>query len=136
MTTLLINTAVSLLFFGLMDAFWFSVFMKKYSNKMLKDFLHIKEEKIYVKMSSALIVYILMVLIAVFFLAPLVNTLTNQFIVFLYGALMGACVFGVYDFTNHATVKDYPITFALVDTSWGAFMYGCLALILKNISSL
>ena len=33
---------------------------------------------------------------------------------------LGFIVYGVYDATNFATLQNYPLTFATVDTLWGA----------------
>ena len=36
--------------------------------------------------------------------------------------LMGAAVYGVYDATNYATIKNYSPTFAIADTTWGGIL--------------
>ena len=36
-----------------------------------------------------------------------------------YGALFGWVLFGVYDFTNYSTLRDWPLILAVVDTVWG-----------------
>jgi len=36
--------------------------------------------------------------------------------------IMGACVYGVYDATNYATLKDYSPLFAVADTTWGGVL--------------
>lgn len=40
----------------------------------------------------------------------------------LNGALIGALAYGTYDATNLATLRDYSLTLALVDTAWGTFL--------------
>lgn len=37
-------------------------------------------------------------------------------------ALLGLVAYGVYDFTNMATLKSWPVKLALVDASWGTFI--------------
>lgn len=37
-------------------------------------------------------------------------------------ALLGLVVYGVYDLTNLATLKAWPVKLALVDMSWGTFI--------------
>ncbi len=39
-------------------------------------------------------------------------------------ALIGGATYAVYDFTNYATLKDYTLSFALQDTTWGAILFG------------
>lgn len=37
-------------------------------------------------------------------------------------ALLGLVAYGVYDLTNMATLKMWPVQLALVDVSWGTFV--------------
>lgn len=37
-------------------------------------------------------------------------------------ALLGLVAYGVYDLTNLATLKVWPVKLALVDVSWGTFL--------------
>ena len=36
-----------------------------------------------------------------------------------FGALFGLVVYGVYDFTNYSTLRQWPLVLALADTAWG-----------------
>jgi uncharacterized membrane protein len=49
------------------------------------------------------------------------------------GALLGFIIYGVYNGTNYATLKDYPISTAIADTLWGTFAVATVSLITKNI---
>ena len=35
---------------------------------------------------------------------------------------LGAFAYAVYDLTNHATLRDWPLAVTLVDIAWGAFL--------------
>ncbi len=37
--------------------------------------------------------------------------------------LLGVAVYGVYDATNYATLKNYDPEFAIVDTLWGGILF-------------
>ncbi|HGU7244261.1 TPA: DUF2177 family protein [Legionella pneumophila] len=37
----------------------------------------------------------------------------------LYGALLGAIIYGIYDFTCLAIFKDFPVGMAFLDWLWG-----------------
>ena len=37
------------------------------------------------------------------------------------GALLGFCLYGVYDLTNYSTLAQYPATLAAADLAWGTF---------------
>ncbi len=47
--------------------------------------------------------------------------------VILRGALLGLIVYGVYDLTNMATLKSWPLPLALVDMAWGSFLCATVA---------
>ena len=36
-----------------------------------------------------------------------------------YGAALGFLAYGTYDMTNLATIRDWPVTMAVVDIAWG-----------------
>jgi len=44
-----------------------------------------------------------------------------------YGVLFGLVGYGVYDLTNQATLKTWPLSLTLVDMSWGALLTGVAA---------
>lgn len=37
--------------------------------------------------------------------------------------LLGSCVYAVYDFTNYATLKNYSLKFAFLDSIWGGILF-------------
>lgn len=45
----------------------------------------------------------------------------------IYGALFGFFCYATYDFTNMATLKDWPVLMAAIDISWGTFLTGAAA---------
>jgi uncharacterized membrane protein len=57
---------------------------------------------------------------------------------FLAGAILGLVIYGIYDFTNYSTLKDYPLALAFADIAWGTFLCGfttmCTFLINRAIS--
>jgi len=58
----------------------------------------------------------LLVYVAVAYLVHLPKTNMEAF-------LLGLCVYGVYDGTNYASLKDYTLTFAILDTLWGGTLF-------------
>jgi uncharacterized membrane protein len=75
---------------------------------------------------SALAVYIIIPLAVLVFALdgaqakPLIE-------IILKGAFLGFCMYGVYDFTNYATLKDWPLKMTLVDVMWGSFLCALLS---------
>jgi uncharacterized membrane protein len=45
----------------------------------------------------------------------------------LLGAFFGLVTYGVYDLTNHATLRGWPVVLTVVDIAWGAFLCGTTA---------
>ena len=45
----------------------------------------------------------------------------------LLGALFGFFAYATYDFTNLATIKDWPLLVTLVDLVWGSVLTGSVA---------
>ena len=43
------------------------------------------------------------------------------------GAVLGLIAYGTYDFTNYATLRDWPWTMVAVDLVWGTFLTGVAA---------
>jgi uncharacterized membrane protein len=44
-----------------------------------------------------------------------------------YGALLGFVAYGTYDFTNLATVRDWPVIVTVVDIVWGTALTAVIA---------
>ncbi len=44
-----------------------------------------------------------------------------------YGALLGLVAYGTYDFTNLATVRDWPVIVTIVDVIWGTALTAAVA---------
>ena len=44
-----------------------------------------------------------------------------------FGCLFGFFAYATYDFTNLATVKDWPLLVSIVDIIWGTFLTGSVA---------
>ncbi|QDQ40389.1 DUF2177 family protein [Legionella geestiana] len=70
---------------------------------------------------AALFIYVLFALAMVFFILPLAGSSVLAAVG--YGALLGAIVYGVYDFTCLAIFKDFPVGMAFFDWAWGTVLF-------------
>ncbi len=134
MKTWITHFLISAVVFGVMDSLWFAVFMKKFAMKELRPLLNIVDGKMQAHYPSVFMAYLLMIIIAVVFLAPRLSPSMGLFNTFAIGAVMGLCVFGIFDFTNSALFSPYPFKFVVADVLWGGFMYGCLALAINQVT--
>ena len=64
--------------------------------------------------------------IIIFAVAPALDAQSLSKAIML-GALFGFFTYATYDFTNLATLKDWPLTLVLVDVAWGAVLSGSVA---------
>lgn len=46
---------------------------------------------------------------------------------FVQGSLLGFSMYGLYDLTNYATLKEYPLSMMFTDIAWGTIMMGTTA---------
>ncbi len=47
--------------------------------------------------------------------------------------LLGICVYGVYDATTYALLKDYPLYLACMDTLWGGTLFTLVTYVYRLI---
>jgi uncharacterized membrane protein len=70
---------------------------------------------------AGLFVYVLLA-VGIYFLV-LGNMFSNgYFSTFLVGAFFGLIVYGIYDFTNYSTLKNWSLKLSFVDWGWGGFV--------------
>lgn len=73
-----------------------------------------------VNLLAALGAYVLLALgLAVFVIVPGIRSGASIGHIALMGALFGLIGYGVYDFTNLATIKGWPLWISIVDMGWG-----------------
>ena len=76
---------------------------------------------------AAVIVYLLIPAGIMLFVRPRVAATDTVLVALLWGALYGLVVYGVYDFTNRATLEKWSLQLALADVAWGCVLCGTTA---------
>ena len=51
-----------------------------------------------------------------------------------YGALFGLVVYGVYDFTNYSTLRQWPFVLTLADVAWGVVACATAAMVVRRVA--
>lgn len=76
----------------------------------------------------AAVIFYLIYIVGILFFA-VVPALQDQSLAkaIVLGALFGFFTYATYDFTNLATLKDWPLTVVIVDVIWGAVLSGSVA---------
>src|SRR6186713_2083598 len=103
--------------------------MSGFFKKHLGPWLRLKENgSVDIVYWAAAVVYILLALGMVFFVAPQVE---NASLVkrFAYGFLYGVIIYGVYEATNYTLLKDWPLAVFAADVVWGGVSCGIVALL-------
>lgn len=68
-----------------------------------------------------------------FVVSPALKSGASLWQVFGIGALFGLVVYAAYDLTNHATLRDWPLTVTVVDMAWGAVLTGLASIIVVGL---
>ena len=108
----------------MIDMTYLSFFMKGFYDVQLSAFERT------IRILPALIVWILIPVGIIIFVLPKSKDIKKTV---LYGAMFGFIVYGVYDFTNYAILKDYSLVMTIVDLIWGTFLCGFVSFIGKII---
>ena len=110
------GTAAGAVSFMVLDGLWLGVVMAGYYRQQLAAIGRIENGGFAPNWPAALVVYVMLGLGLATLAAP---RATDVVAAAAYGALFGFVVYGVYDFTNVATLRQYPLQLALVDVAWG-----------------
>lgn len=128
------NFFISLVAFLVLDLLWFSLVVKNFNLRMLAEIGRIKDGRFDVLYVPAVATYILMALAISVFVVPKIVGLDSLIHVAGFGALMGLIVYGIFDLTNLALLKNYQPLFVIVDMAWGTFAFALISLLIKKMN--
>ncbi len=102
----------------ILDSIWLGLIAKSFYKENL-GFIMSDSPNIKV----ALLFYLVFAIaVMVFIISPALSDKYSTGKVFLYGALLGLVIYGGYDFTNQAIIKNWPVIVTVVDLLWGILM--------------
>lgn len=78
---------------------------------------------------AALLVWLAIPLGIMLFALPRVNPQAIVSSSLFWGALFGVVLYAVYDFTNYALIRDWPLKMSVVDILWGGTICAVVTLI-------
>lgn len=111
-----------LLVFLVVDAVWLGLIAKKFYAAQLGPLM--REDILFVPAGIFYLIYCAgIVLLAVRPGQPDLSLLNVAF----YGAVVGFIAYGTYDFTNLATIKNWPPLMSFVDLLWGTIISSVVA---------
>lgn len=113
-----------------MDGLWLGVIAKSFYAKQI-GFL-MPEQMNWI---AAGLVYVVMIAGLTWFVivpAAAQHSWTNAL---MFGAMFGFVVYATYDFTNLATIKNWPIMMTVIDIAWGAVLGAVVSAITVAIAA-
>lgn len=113
----------------ILDGLWISLFMGPRYTTMIKK---IQKSNMVINYSLVFLAYLFMVLGLYTFVLPNINVKSKKVDDSLkFGFLFGIILFGVYDFTAGALLKDWNIPLSILDVLWGGILYFLSSYIIK-----
>ena len=105
--------AVGAVSFMVLDGLWLGLLMKNFYRAQLAPIVRLGNGGIAPNWPAAVVVYALLGVGIALFVIPRAPTVS---LALTYGALFGLVVYGVYDFTNYSTLRQWP--FVLTLATW------------------
>jgi len=104
--------AVGAVAFMVLDGTWFGMLMKSFYRDQLAPIVRLADGTIAPNWCAAFVVYVLLGTGIALFVIPRASTISSAAG---YGAMLGLVVYGVYDFTNYSTLRQWPFVLVRVD---------------------
>lgn len=102
------------------DMIWLGALAKQFYANQIGQLLRKSGNAIAPIWPSAVMVYVFIALGIIYFVLPKAQgSYANALIA---GAVFGAVTYGIYDFTNHAILANWPLTMTIVDLIWGTVL--------------
>ena len=123
--------ALGAVVFMVLDGIWLGVVMKSFYRDQLAPIVRLANGGIAPNWPAAFVVYALLGIGIAVFVLPRASSAS---LAAAYGALFGLVVYGVYDFTNYSTLRQWPFVLALADVAWGAVASAACAAAVRIVS--
>lgn len=118
------QVAVALVSLIVLDAIWLGLLMSDFYRRQLAPVARMVDGRLDVVWPAAALVYPLLAGGLTLFVLRTARTSSEAA---LLGAAFGIVTYGVYDLTNQATLREWPVLLTAVDIAWGALLCGLTA---------
>jgi uncharacterized membrane protein len=122
------HAAIGAVAFMVPDGIWLGLLMKNFCREQLAPIVRLAEGGIAPNWPATFVA--LLGTGVAFFVIPHVAPVANAAA---YGALLGLVVYGVYDFTNDSTFRQWPFVLTLADVAWGTFATAVCAAVVRSV---
>src|SRR3982751_1104557 len=131
MATTIKLAALGAVAFMVLDGLWLGLLMKNFYREQLAPIVRLADGGIVPNWPAAFVVYALLGTGIALFVMPRAATIPAAAG---YGALFGLVVYGVYDFTNYSTLRQWPFVLTLADAAWGAAASAATAIAVRFVA--
>ena len=121
--------AIGAVAFMVLDGIWLGLVMKNFYRDQLAPIVRLGSGGIAPNWPAAFVVYALLGTGIALFVIPRASTAS---LAAAYGAVFGLVVYGVYDFTNYSTLRQWPFVLTLADVGWGAVASAACAAVVRS----
>jgi len=125
---------VSLFIFIIVDLIWIAGIMKNFYRSQLGPLSRMTGGSMSPNIPSSILVWMLIVLGLILFVLPKIPKTGSGFEGVLWGVLFGLVVYGVYDLTNFALLKDWSLSMTIVDMLWGMIACGLSGFVVGHLA--
>lgn len=133
MLSIIISSFAGIIGMLVLDYIWLAKIAKSFYLEKLASHITVQDGGLVPYVPAIPLVYIVAIAAVWIFALPKAHSVGEAF---LFGALLGFIMYAFYDFTNLATLKDYPWSLALVDIAWGTILVGTVAAITYFVHAL
>lgn len=123
--------AIGAVVFMVLDGIWLGMLMKSFYRDQLAPIVRLADGGMAPNWPAAFVVYILLGAGIALFVIPRASTISSAAG---YGAMLGLVVYGVYDFTNYSTLRQWPFVLVLVDVAWGIVASAACAAVVRVVA--
>ena len=116
-----------------LDYLWLAKIAKNFYLEKLALHTTVRDGALVPYLPAVPLVYIVALIGIWFFVLTRVTTVGQAA---LQGALLGFCIYAFYDFTNLATLKEYPWSLTIVDIVWGTLLVSAVTALMFFVKNL
>lgn len=127
---LYISTIVMLL---ILDGVWLGLIATPFYKTELGTMARRQGDVLTPIWSAAIVVYLVLALGIIWFVLPRVSLANPALSSVAWGVAFGLVTYGVYDWTNRATLAGYSLRLTLVDMVWGGVICGVSSVVASSL---